>query len=259
MNTYGNFPLRVTTDSIDKVGIRHLVMAQKWAPPRSGMGALDIVGAAPAAPTAPAWMGLIGIDTRPAEGCLETRWTYEGASGTDSYSGLKDRTNSLDYDFEAGFQSVDIKLFPTFATLLKNFAGTVDPSDGTVQWAVTLTQQQASANGLAGGSQTPTANPMYGVQDFYRMEGTYTYRYASLGSLPQGLYDDKIGAAFTTGALPGTPPTVTQGRNWLKCPPRYKRRGPVFDITEIYWLSGPGGWPAPVYPVNTNPATGQDL
>ena len=25
--------LRVTSDAIDKVGIRHLVMAQKWAPP----------------------------------------------------------------------------------------------------------------------------------------------------------------------------------------------------------------------------------
>ena len=83
MPTYGQFALRVTSDAIDKVGIRHLVMAQKWAPPRTGMAALDIVAARPAAPVAPDWMGLIGIETTPVQGCMETRWTFEGASGKD--------------------------------------------------------------------------------------------------------------------------------------------------------------------------------
>lgn len=240
MAVYGQFALRVTSDAIDKVGIRHLVMVQKWTTPRSGMSALEIMAARPAAPEAPAWMGLVGIETLPAPGCLETRWTYEGASG----SGLKDRTNSVDYAFEPSYQQVDIAQHPNLAALLVKFAGWTNP-DGSVQWSQTLAQTAAGKNGLASGSQNGTvANPLFGVKGYFQMEGTYTYRYAEF-NLPHDLYSD-VGTPRDSAELPGDVPYF-KGRNWLKIPPRYRRRGPVFDITESYWLSGPGGWPGPIY------------
>ena len=35
--------------------------------------------------------------------------------------------------------------------------------------------------------------------------------------------------------------------NWLFVPPPFRQKGTIKDITEMYWLSGPGGWPKPVY------------
>ena len=45
----------------------------------------------------------------------------------------------------------------------------------------------------------------------------------------------------------GEPPPTSVDRNWLFVPPPFRQRGVIKDITEIYWLSGPGGWPKPVY------------
>ena len=83
---------------------------------------------------------------------------------------------------------------------------------------------------------------MFEVQDFFRMEGTYSFRYAEL-SIPDTLYKE---AGLVTKNIPGKPPFV-DGRNWLKVPPTWRRRGLIYEITEQYWLSGIGGWPVPIY------------
>jgi hypothetical protein len=84
---------------------------------------------------------------------------------------------------------------------------------------------------------------MFGVQDWFRMEGTYRFRYAS-NDVPDF---SRAGTIIQTADLPGKPPTTIGDRNWLFVPPPYRRRGVILDITEMYWLSGPGGWPLPIY------------
>lgn len=85
---------------------------------------------------------------------------------------------------------------------------------------------------------------MFGVEDYFRMEGSYRFRYAEM-QLPASLLN---GVGFIATNLPGQPPNFdVDRRNWLKLPPTWRRRGSVFEINEVYWLSGPGGWPEPVY------------
>lgn len=89
---------------------------------------------------------------------------------------------------------------------------------------------------------------MAGVKDFLSIEGTYWFRYAAFDLSTAGVGLQRI---FSSGALPGQAPRF-EGRNWLKAGSPYLRRGPVFDITEIYWLSNDGGWPEAVYEMTSN-------
>ena len=123
--------------------------------------------------------------------------------------------------------------------LLEDYNGTV--LDGEVTWLPTLGGAGAST-GLSGGAQKPATNPMFGVETFLRVEGTYTYRYAelNLSGVQNGV------GRILRGGLPGEAP-VYSDRDWLKAPTLWVRRGVIYDITEIYLLSGVGGWPKPVY------------
>jgi hypothetical protein len=87
---------------------------------------------------------------------------------------------------------------------------------------------------------------MFGIQAFFEMEGIYHYRYAET-TLPKGI---QSGVGYIAENLPGNPPSLDDGRNWMKAPTNFQRKGYVYDITENYWLSRRGGWPAPVYEKN---------
>jgi hypothetical protein len=84
---------------------------------------------------------------------------------------------------------------------------------------------------------------MFGRDTFLMMEGTYKFRYAafSLTAAYNGV------GTICVSSLPGQPPVLGDGRNWLKAPPAWQRRGPVLDITEMYWLSDKEGWPVAIY------------
>jgi hypothetical protein len=52
----------------------------------------------------------------------------------------------------------------------------------------------------------------------------------------------------SAAALPGQPDfDLSDGRNFLVAPTPWQRHGPAFEILLQFWLSGPGGWPEPVY------------
>ncbi|HEX8313001.1 MAG TPA: hypothetical protein VF614_16875 [Chthoniobacteraceae bacterium] len=207
------------------------------------MSISDMDAEAPEPPEVSGAVILAGRQTKPAPGGLRTFWVFEGITGDGKSVTFKDRRNSLDYGFDPGFASVDIKLHPRFKTLRDKFEGFVDPS-GSVIWPATYSDDVRSGlSGLGFKEAEGKLNPMFGHDQFVRMEGTYRFRYAdfTLGSAMLGT--NKI---FETGELPGVPPSAP-GRNWLKVGAPYDRRGPVFDITELYWLSGEGGWPKPIY------------
>lgn len=242
---YGKINIHTVRDMTDLIGIRTLVLRQYWDVTIANATQVDIDAAKPAAPAVPGGLLLMGDQTLKEHGRYSTLWTYQGINGDGKSATFKDRKNSLDYGFEPGFSQVPIQMHPNFEELYKKYQG-MPTNDGTsVKWAPTLAGDTSGGGG--GFSKTGGAagaeNPMYGIQAFFEMEGVYRFRYAAK-SLPRDL---QKGVGYIAHDLPGQPPSLGDGRNWLKAPVPFDRKGNVFDITEYYWLSRRGGWPQPVY------------
>lgn len=243
---YGTPRIKIVNDTTDLIGIRTLVLAQMWQPSRGDLTQDQLDKEQPAVPSVSGGVMLIGEQTRLSGGAMQTFWTFQGIKGDGKSVTFKDRTNSPDYGFEPGFSQASIQRHPNFQNLVKTYGGYPDNDGARVIWPPTY--QSSSSSGLSASSQS-LSNPMFGVQEFFQMEGTYRFRYASL-TLP----GDILTSAGTihTGNLPGKAPTLPEGRNWLMLPTLYRHRGLIFDITEQYWMSGRGGWPVPVYGTATN-------
>lgn len=245
---YGAPQLEIVQDTTDLIGIRILVLARMWQP--SGNDAIASLTEKPAAPAVPGGVILVGEQTQPSKGAMRTTWTFQGINGDGKGVTFKDRKHSIDYGFEPGFAQVPIQLIGHFQKLLDEFGGYPDNDGARVIWPPTIKGDAAGKKGLdpmIALAQEKT-NPMFGVQDWFRLEGTYRFRYAAR-KLAVGFYD-RIGTIVETKGLPGEPPPVSADRNWLFVPPTFRQKGVIKDITETYWLSGPGGWPKPVYAPN---------
>ena len=234
---YGTPQIHIDDDQTDRIGIRTLVLSQIWQPSRWPLSLAELDGEKPGVPSVPGGVMFIGEQTRRMGGVLRTTWTFEGINGDGKSVTFKDRTNSIDYSFEPGFSQVPITKHPYWNNLNSKFGAQV--TDGQVSWPDSV--PSTGSSGPVVSDSQGKANPMFGQDDFFRMEGTYSFRYAAT----------TLGAALTgigkiTASLPGRPPTFP-GRNWLKAPSPWRRRGPVLEITEIYWLSGEGGWTAEIY------------
>jgi hypothetical protein len=238
---YGDPQIHIDDDHTDRIGLRTLVLSQLWQASRWPLSLAELDGEKPGLPEVPGGVMFIGEQTRRIHGALRTTWTFEGINGDGKSVTFKDRTNSPDYSFEPGFSQVSIIKHPNWAALKKAWNGQV--LDGQVIWP-----EYVSSSGSGGPVVSKSAgqpNPLFGHDDFFRMEGTYSFRYAgvNLGVAMQGI-------GQIAGSLPGQPPPVEDGRNWLKAPTPWQRRGPVLEITEVYWLSGAGGWPPQIYTDN---------
>jgi hypothetical protein len=253
---YGQQQIQIIQDTTDVIGIRLFVLSQLWQPSTSEP--LTALSEEPDPPAVPGGVILVGAQSLPSQGAMRTTWTFQGINGDGKSVTFKDRNNSIDYAFEPGFAQVPIQQHPNFQSLLDNYGGSVGNNGSTVFWdpdntGPTGTNQNGVAgnqgvgwstgalNGFSGNAQTQK-NPMYGIPDWFRMEGTYRFRYASM-TVPDF---SRAGTIMESADLPGKPPTV-KGRNCLFVPPPYRRRGTILDVTEMYWLSGDGGWPIPVY------------
>lgn len=249
---YGERLIHRTSDLTDKIGIRTLVLSQMWQPSNSYLTQDQIDDEEPNAPGVSWGMLLVGTQTRPAGGVYRTSWTYEGIRRDGKGVTFKDRSNTLDYQFVPGLSQVSIKQwkspggtdFKNFPQLLAGYEGVPSEEGGEIIWPLTLSKT-ATARGLSSSNHAGAGepNPMFGIQEYFRMEGSYTCRYASIG-VPAGL---NTGIGRATSSLPGKPPSVPGDRNWLKLPPTWRQRGYITEILETYWLSGVGGWPVPVY------------
>ena len=242
MSLYGAPTWQIVTDITDRIGIRTFGVSKMWQPKVWLPNTLDpqLDANFPSPPPVSGGVLLVGQSTTKEGGALKTTWVFEGINGDGKSVTFKGRSNSLDYNFDPGFSQVDIRLLPNFQTILAQYGGSI--SDGNVVWPATI---PASATGLGGFQKQNNAgqtNPMFGVEDYLRLEGTYSFRYASFGPAA----NSGVGVILESGSLPGNAPSIGD-RNWLQAPSPWKRRGPVYDITEVYWLSGPGGWPKPVY------------
>ncbi|MEI9894231.1 MAG: hypothetical protein WDN28_10190 [Chthoniobacter sp.] len=129
---------------------------------------------------------------------------------------FKGRGNSIDFSFEPGFSQVSIIKHPNWKKLKETWGAQV--IDGQVIWP-----EFVSAKGGGGPKKDDGAgqtNPLFGHDDFFRVEGTYSFRYAAFG-----YGGSQSGVGLIATSLPGNPPPVQDGRNWLKAPSPVVRRG----------------------------------
>lgn len=238
---YGTTQLVILNDTTDLIGIRTLILSKLWQPSEGSLSMDDIDAQRPPVPIVSNSMMLVGEQTRQTEGGMRTNWTFQGVKGNGNNVTFKDRNNSLDYGFTPGFSQVPIQRHKDFQDLIKKYGGMPDNDGQNVIWPPY--SPDGTSDPWAKSDTAPT-NPMFGINDYFRIEGTYRFRYASIDILPEIL---EIAGHVLTNSIPGTPPKLIEGRNWLGLAPSYRRRGLIYDITEEYWLSGPGGWPVPVY------------
>lgn len=260
---YGTSNVHVVRDVTDLIGIRTLILRQYWQATSTNPSQAELDAMQPAAPSVPGGMRIMGAQTMKERGRYGTMWTFQGINGDGSSVTFKNRGNSIDYGFEPGFAQVPIQVHKKFTALLDKYQGYPSNDGTTVIWPPELSSGKAAGasalqitapSGAVIGAGTPAmnaaweaasgnTNPMFGIQSFFEMEGIYRYRYAEI-QLPSGIMN---GVGRIAGGLPGNPPPLSDGRNWLKAPTAYALKGYVFDITEYYWLSRRGGWPIPVY------------
>ena len=259
---YGASNVHVVRDVTDLIGIRTLILRQYWQATMANPSQEELDAMKPSVPAAPGSVILMGVQTMKERGRYGTMWTFQGINGDGKGGTFKNRGNSIDYDFEPGFAQVPIQVHKDFTALLDKYQGYPSNDGTTVIWPPELSSGSGSgASALqittpsgntigggtpgmnAAGSSSGNTNPMFGIQAFFEMEGVYRYRYAEI-QLPSSIM---TGVGRIAASLPGVPPPLTDGRDWLKAPTAYARKGYVFDITEYYWLSRRGGWPKPVY------------
>jgi hypothetical protein len=240
---YGNPEIKIEDDTTDRVGLRTLILSQMWEPSRWPLSLEELDAEKPDVPDVPGGVGFIGEQTRRFGGAQRTFWTFEGINGDGKDVTFKGRTNSPDYSFQPGFAQVSLIKHPNWAALKKAWNGQI--IDGQPFFPEFVSTTGASSGPVVGASAGQT-NPLFGHTDFLRMEGTYSFRYLAFA---YAVSASAIGKIATS--LPGRPPTFAD-RNWLFAMAPFVRRGPILDITEVYWLSGAGGWPPQIY--TDNPA-----
>ncbi len=240
---YGQPNIHMVRDVTDIIGIRTLVLRKYWQINTTSPSQSEIDAAKPAAPAVPGGLSIMGEQTMKERGRYSTLWTYQGINGDGKSVTFKDRSNSIDFGFDPGFSQVPIQMHADFEELAKKYGGYPSNDGTTVVWPQELGGGGPGVGLKKEGAGTGGTNPMYGIQAFFEMEGVYRYRYAEK-SITKDL---QAGVGFISETLPGKPPRLTDGRDWLKAPTAYQRKGFIYDITEFYWLSRRGGWPKPVY------------
>jgi hypothetical protein len=240
---YGTTNVHLVRDLTDLIGIRTLILRQYWQATSTNPSQAELDGMKPGVPAVPGGVILMGEQTMKERGRYATIWTFQGVNGDGKGVTFKDRNNTLDYGFEAGFAQVPIQVHREFTRMLEDFQGYPSNDGTTVIWPPSLSAE-SGGGGLSLNQQAQSdTNPMFGIQAYFEMEGVYRCRYAER-QLPANI-DEGVG--FIATDLPGQPKKLKDGRNWLKAPTNYQRKGVVFDITEYYWASRRGGWPEPVY------------
>lgn len=261
---YGKLIYHVDDDSTDKIGMRTIVLGKMWQASRAELTIEERDAEIPPPPEMAAGLLLVGRQTRRLGGAVRTQWTFDGIDGDGKSVTFRTRTNTIDYGFDPGFSQVPIQLHPKIQSLLDGYGGQQTP-EGDIFWPATLSSADGNGSfsnlgnelfstngftgltstGLSGGAARERPNPMFGIKDFLRIEGTYWCRYADFNPPTT-----QSGQIFQASALPGRAPNFP-GRDYLSAGAPFRRRGPVHDITEMYWLSGPGGWPKPVYGIGS--------
>ena len=163
------------------------------------------------------------------------RVIVENAAGSEtgfdvtlSYEGHPDENAASEESFELeGAASDDpIETHWNYEVLLKNYKGKPD-ANGRAKWPRMLTDDSGKTS----------RNRMHGVESWPAPGLIWNHNFVSK-TLPASLVK-MLGTISET--VPGNPPELSGGRNWLCIRVRAKQRGNVWQIQMSYQLSGPYG------------------
>jgi hypothetical protein len=163
--------------------------------------------------------------------------TYEGSEGTDD-GDAEEGT----YEFDSSFKEEPLESHPFWPDIKAKFSGSI--VDKEVTFPESLPQSQLSKAGLTGNEPAkPVKNPMFGVKTYLALYSVFRRTYVKK-KIPKGLLES---VGTTKEKLPGGLSTP-KGRNWLVMPPKIRKRGNSWEISEELTLSKPGEkWPPSVY------------
>jgi hypothetical protein len=153
-----------------------------------------------------------------------------GFDVTLSYEGHPepDKAEGESFEIEGATADDPIESHWNYEVLLKNYKGTEDASSGRAKWPRTLTD----ANGQKG------RNRMHGVESWPSPGLIWNHNFTK-AKLPESLVQE-LGTVSTS--IPGNPPPLSGGRNWLCIRVRGKNRGNIWQLQRSWQLSGPYGW-----------------
>jgi hypothetical protein len=245
MSVYGKFQIHIGSDQTDRIGLRTLQLYQHWQASRGDMSLAELDEEEPAPPEVPGGLFFIGRKRVRVGGVFRTSWEFEGVNGNGKDVTFKVRGTSPDFGFEPGFAQLPIQQHPKIEHLLDTYNG--QPIDAEIFWPLRIASNASGGAGVGlggSGSGKEIVNPMFGRDSYFGFQGgTYWYRYVARS---ESEIPDIIGKLFSGGALPGNAPRHGN-RNWLCAGTPHLRRGPVVEVTELYWLSEEGGWPKAIY------------
>lgn len=146
------------------------------------------------------------------------------------------------YELDSSFREEPIEAFPGIETIKRDYGGY--EVEGKIKFPSTIPAGSSSGSGLVAKNKGENApNPYYGMTTYRVMHAIFRHTYIRK-TIPSSIFDR---AGTTANSLPGGFPTPS-GRNWLYQPPKMRRRGDVFEISEELMLSKPGAvWPEAIY------------
>jgi hypothetical protein len=179
---------------------------------------------------------------------LKVEVTYEGGSPDNQPDS---------YEFDSSFREETIIAHPLWSSQFKPiFKGKYDTENKTITFPEFLGEYKkglglpdGSSNSLAGQKDSngrekngQLKNPLFGVETFLSLASIFRHTYVR-DSVSASIFE-RIGTIRKS--LPGGFPTPS-GHDWLIMPPKMSQRGSIYQITEEYMMSQPGGWPEAVY------------
>lgn len=177
------------------------------------------------------------IVNRSAEQETDGTWklmiTYEGVAIGDQ---LVDETFDLDYSSAED----PIETFSQILALRAKYKGALDDQNHVI-WAPQIADK----------SGNKVRNPMYGVETYLnpgaiwrRTRALRDFDATALSAL--GKIDEPQGGVANKN-YQANPPQIQDGRNWLKRALKATWRGNIWQFSEEWMLSGPGGWVPDIY------------
>jgi hypothetical protein len=179
--------------------------------------------------------------------------TPNGLRADCRYAGAEEANfNIPQYELTISMQEQPIETHPRFVSHLAGTAATplngaifIDPQTGTPGTVNARCVFERFAPVLTGGGK----NPKGGLEAFLAPTVTYRQNYVS-GSPASGSDFGKISSSVPGPGYPGT----TASRDWLMIGSTYQRRGSpaggtyvVYEVSNEWLLSGPGGWDNDIY------------
>lgn len=150
-----------------------------------------------------------------------------------------------DEKLEGSLSEEPITAHPDIGDLLDDYAAKPPLRGGMVNWLEELDFS---------GAKIP--NPLSGIQDFYSPAAIYRVSKSyDLSSVPQLSLGDVgwIATSSLKGSLPSLQTTSSgSGRNWLYGGFSVMQTGYEYQVSQLYILSGIGGWNPDIYDKSTS-------